>query len=307
MTGTAHPPSLLFVGSKPLGLAVAREIAASAPGALAALCTCDDTADARSCLPDFQAFARESGLPLETLAKPYSLEALLDRTRPQAVIVCGWYWKIPAAALAKAPVGFLGIHASLLPRYRGSAPLVWAILNGEAETGVSLFRMEPDLDTGGLAAQERFPLGPDDSIADALAKAETAILKALRAVLPGLIAGQVDWRAQAGEPTYCSMRKPSDGLIDWTLQAAAVHNAIRAQTRPYPGAFALREGRKLFAWSSARVEAPYSGFPGQVVEVGPHGAIVACGRGAVRLLEVEPEGGTPLDAMEILKYGDVLA
>lgn len=307
MTGTTHPPSLLFMGSKPLGLAVAREIAVSAPGALAALCTCDDTADARSCLPDFQAFARDSGLPLETLAKPSGLEALLDRIRPQAVIVCGWYWKISATALAKVPVGFLGVHASLLPRYRGSAPLVWAILNGEAETGVSLFRMEADLDTGGLAAQERFPIGPDDTIADALAKAETAILKALRGVLPGLISGQVGWQAQAGEPTYGSMRKPVDGILDWNLHGGAVHNVIRAQTRPYPGAFTLREGRKLWVWASARIDAPYSGLPGQVVEVGPQGAVVACGQGAVRLIEVQLEGGTPVKAEDILKYGDMLA
>jgi methionyl-tRNA formyltransferase len=309
----AGPFPLLFLGSKPLGLRLMEELAAQAQGRLAAVATCDDTADDRGCLPAFRAAAAARALPFEILA-PKAVSAWIERWRPYAVLVCGWYWKIPAAALAMTPGGVLGLHASLLPRYRGNAPLVWALLNGENEAGVSLFRMEEGMDTGDLLAQERFPLGPDETIADALAKAETASLAALREALPGLLAGQPRFRPQAPEGvSVFPKRSPADGRLDWNAPAPSVHNAIRAQTRPYPGAFAFLGDRKMIVWSSARERASgdqseaLAGDPGRVLEAGPGGALVACGQGMVRLKEIQFEGEAPADAGERLAAGDQLA
>lgn len=343
------PAPLLFLGSKPLGLRLLEALAEGAGDRLAAVATCDDGADPRGCLPAFRSFAAARSLPLDVLG-PKALGPWLARWRPYSVLVCGWYWKIPPAILSQAPGGFLGLHASLLPRYRGNAPLVWALLNGEPEAGVSLFRMEEGLDTGDLLAQEAFPLGADDTIADALAKAESASLRALDLALPDLLAERPRFRPQPapepgmGEAAYRAFpkRNPADGRLDWTAPAEAVYNAIRAQTRPYPGAFAYLGDRKLTVWSAARDRAaragssgaresgndapPFpvtagrsagggpdrtdgsrAGDPGRVLGLDSDGAWVACGRGAVRLREVQFAGAEPADAALTFAAGDLLA
>lgn len=300
----AGPAPLLFLGSKPLGLRLMEELAALAGARLAAVATCDDSADPRGCLPAFRSAAAARGLPFEILG-PKDVSPWIERWHPYAVVVCGWYWKIAAPALQAVPGGFLGLHASLLPRYRGNAPLVWALLNGESEAGVSLFRMEEGMDTGDLLAQERFHLGPDETIANALAKAETASLAALRQALPALLAGRPLFHSQATEgASVFPKRTPADGRLDWSAADAALHNAIRAQTRPYPGAFAFLRDRKMIIWSSARAEA--AGDPGTILEAGPAGALVACGRGALRLTEIQFEGEGPAKAGERLTAGDKL-
>jgi methionyl-tRNA formyltransferase len=167
-------------------------------------------------------------------------------------------------------------------------------------------------------------LGPDETIADALAKAEAASLAALRAAMPGLLAGRPAFRPQSIEGTSVfPKRAPADGRLDWNAPAASVHNAIRAQTRPYPGAFAYLRDRKVFAWSSARGPGAASGAatsvppeampegtprtPGLVLETGHAGALVACGQGAVRLIDIQFEGEEPAAAGERLAPGDRLA
>jgi methionyl-tRNA formyltransferase len=241
---------------------------------------------------------------MEVLIKPSGLGPLLERYRPDLVLVCGWYWKIPAETLAKVAGGFIGLHASLLPRYRGFAPLVWSLLNGEPEAGLSLFYLEDGLDTGDILVQKKFPLGPDATIAEALGLAESHSLTAIREVLPLLLAGRAPRTAQDhARASFCSQRKPEDGLIDWKASGLSIHNAVRAQTHPYPGAFTVWEGRKLYLWKSGRFAGDYFGIPGLTVESRAGEAVVACGQGAVRLLEAQLEGEAPRPAGEILKYG----
>jgi methionyl-tRNA formyltransferase len=295
---------VLFLGSKNLGLKLLMRMADLAPSALVAIATLDDTADARGCLPDFRAFTDTRKVPLEVLSKGKDLDAVLDRHRPDLVVVCGWYWKIPAELLAKVPGGFVGLHASLLPRYRGHAPLVWTLYNGDSEGGLSLFYLEPGLDTGDILAQKKFPLGPEATIAEALALAESHAEEALQDTYRLLLEGRAPRRPQdQSQATFCSQRKPEDGLVDWKLPAAAVHNAIRAQTHPYPGAFTLWQGRKLYLWKATPFAGEYYGIPGLTVEISGREAVVACGHGAIRLQEIQLEGDSPASAAEVLKYG----
>lgn len=182
-------PKTLFLGSKPLGLQVLSTLAAIDPESLSAVVTFDDSDDARSCLQDFRDVSHELSLPLELLPKPSALDAVLARHEPRLVVVCGWYWLIAPETLAKVPEGWVGLHASLLPRYRGFAPLVWALLNGEREAGVSVFHLGDGVDTGDILAQRSFALDADATIADALRLAEGGFLEALREVWPALLAG----------------------------------------------------------------------------------------------------------------------
>jgi len=296
--------SVLFLGSKRLGLGVLKEICAVSPGSLAAIATLDDSRDERGCLTEFRSFARTADAPLEVLAGPSGLGALLDRYRPGLVLVCGWYWKIPPETLAKAPAGFVGLHASLLPRYRGFAPLVWSLLRSESRAGISLFYMEDGLDTGDILSRKSFRLGPDATIAEALDTAEGLSLEAIRETLPLLLAGAAPRLPQDhSQASYCSQRRPEDGLLDWRAAAPEIHNAVRAQTRPYPGAFTFLEGRKLFVWKTRRFAADYHGIPGLVAESRAGEAVVTCGQGALILVEAQLEGQEPRPAGEILRFG----
>ncbi len=300
-----HPVlRLLFLGSKKLGLTLLTETVRLASTVLVSVATLDDSPDERGCLPDFRTYCQDHGLSLHVLPKPTNLGSLLDAFRPDLVLVCGWYWKIPEEILNRVPGGFVGLHASLLPRYRGFAPLVWSLLNGETEAGISLFYFEVGLDTGDILFQKKFPLGPDTTIAEALQLAETQSMSGLAETLPLLLAGQAPRRIQDhSQASICSQRKPEDGHIDWTQPATSIHNAIRAQTHPYPGAFTYWEGRKIYLWKSSRCSGQYFGIPGLTVEIRGHEAIVTCGQGAIILQDVQLEGEATKPAGEVLKYG----
>lgn len=291
----------LYLGSKEIGLACLSALVEVDRRALGAVATIDDAGDARSALPGFRELCEREGLPLEVVT-PRSLEPVLDALRPRVVIVVGWYWRIAERLLRKVPLGFVGVHASLLPRYRGGSPLVWAVINGEKEAGVTLFRLSEELDAGDYVDQVSFPIRDDDYIADVLRAASAAAVSLLKAHFADILSGRVTWKRQPAEPvSYCAARRPEDGRIDWGKSAREVYNFVRAQSRPYPGAFTAIGGRKLTVWRARPVDVPVYGTPGQVAFVGTDGVWVACGGGtALEILEVQEEGGEPLPAARVL-------
>ncbi len=158
---------VLFLGSKSLGLKLLQTSFDLAPLALKAIVTLDDSKDTRCILPDFLAFAEEKKIAISILQKTKELKAIIEKFKPDLVIVCGWYWIIPAEVLAQVPAGFIGLHASPLPRYRGFAPLVWSLINGEPEIGISFFYLEGDVDTGDLLLQKKASIHADITISEA--------------------------------------------------------------------------------------------------------------------------------------------
>jgi methionyl-tRNA formyltransferase len=148
-----------------------------------------------------------------------------------------------------------GIHASLLPKYRGGAPLVWAIINGEKTTGVSLFYFDQGVDTGDVIAQKKIEISDTDDIRTVYEKATLAAVDVLRESLPLIREGQAPRIPQDhANATIFPQRKPEDGLIDWTRTPDEIRNFIRAQTRPYPGAFTVLEGKKVTIWDADIVD-----------------------------------------------------
>lgn len=175
----------------------------------------------------------------------------LAHWHPDLLLVLGWYYKIPREVREIATLGCAGIHASLLPKYRGGAPIPWAIINGEKITGVTFFYMGNKIDDGDIIAQRSFPIEENDTCATIYEKATQASIQILRGYLPLIAAGTVPHTPQDhSQATYFPLRKPEDGLINWSWNSKHIHDFIRAQTRPYPGAFTYIEGKKVTIWDA---------------------------------------------------------
>lgn len=276
----SKPRRVLFLGSKRAGVTYLEALSSTDPTTLCGVVTVDDTGDGRSALSLYQQFAAEQSVPLRTARSSAEVAAAANELKADVCLVSGWYGLLPPSVLASVPLGFVGIHNSLLPAYRGFAPLVWALINGEPEAGVSLFRLSDGMDEGAVWAQATVPIGPEDDIASL----EGAVVRAAANLIgehwPAIATGALEARAQAlNGASYGARRSASDGLIDWSWNAGRVHNWIRAQTHPYPGAFTFMGDTRLRVWSSRANEDPYFGSPGQVVAMSGSEALVACGEG----------------------------
>ncbi|MBV8161253.1 MAG: methionyl-tRNA formyltransferase [Acidimicrobiia bacterium] len=220
-----------------------------------------------------------------------SLAAFLDGIESDWGLAAGWYYLLPKRILDRFPHGCGGVHASLLPRYRGNAPLNWAILNGEAETGVSLFQMTPGLDDGPLYGQERIPIGRRTSVADLLEPMRAATLRLVSAAVADLDLGKSALFPQTGEPCYGLARLPADGRIGWSDTAEGVDRLVRATTRPYPGAFTHLDGERITIWRGAPVaSAQVFGSHGQIWRLDGR-VVVVTGAGLYGIEEATLESG----------------
>ena len=167
---------ILFIGSKSLGFSFLKKLESINYGKKIFVLTIDDSNDERSVLNDIINFSEERGLPTHVISKPSMLKSVLLEVNPDICFVVGWYWILPYDLIKSVKYGFLGFHASLLPKLRGFAPLVWAILNGEKKTGVTLFYFDEGVDSGDIVDQYGFEIGENDYIADLLKKAKVILL-----------------------------------------------------------------------------------------------------------------------------------
>jgi methionyl-tRNA formyltransferase len=193
---------------------------------------------------------------------------------------------LPPGVLSLAKRGAFNMHGSLLPKYRGRAPVNWAILKGESETGATLHEMVAKPDAGRIVDQERVPIGPDETAAEVFAKVSNAAETVLKRSLPHLLAGTASLKKQdLSKGSYFGGRRPEDGRIDWSKSALEIHNLVRAVAPPYPGAFT--DQMKIFRTRVENRKAPHG-------KTGPYREgdewFAVCGDGKVlRLLEVEPK------------------
>lgn len=299
---------VMFIGSKYIGFKSLETIYQFSPDKLVGIVTIDDTKDLRSKLIEFKNFSKNNNIKLNIIAKPLELEKVIEENNPDLCIVVGWYWLINETLLQKVKEGFIGIHTSLLPNYRGGAPLVWAIINGETESGVTLFYFDKEMDSGNVIAQKKFNIENNESIKEVSSKAEKLSVELIKENYPLIINGTVNKKKQNSEKaSYCSQRKPEDGRIDWKLTNKQIHNFIRAQTHPYPGAFSfLEDGRKVFILRSKEFPYDYYGPPGLIVQKLKEDVIVTCGVNALLIEEVKVEGENIEKAGNVLKYGTKL-
>lgn len=253
---------------------------------------------------DFADLAAEHNVPLFRMTGGMSDPALHDwvaALEPTLMVVIGWYHIVPRRLRELARLGCVGVHASLLPEYRGGAPLVWAVIRGEKRSGVSLFYFDSGVDTGDIIAQSAFEIAEDDDIAAVVEKSTIAAVELTREYVPRVLDGTAPRQPQDhSAATVFQQRSPSDGLISWSsLSASAAYNWIRAQTRPYPGAFTYVAGKQLTIWRSERTSVRSDLGPGAIVF--SEGSVFAvCGD--QQLLRIDE---ATLDERELA--GDVIA
>jgi methionyl-tRNA formyltransferase len=213
---------------------------------------------------------------------------------------------IPSRVYLRPVRGAFVFHDSLLPEYRGFAPTVWAIINGEKQTGVTLFAIGDDVDAGDIVDQRAIPIGPDSTISEVMERVTETYLELLERNLQGLLDRSASRRRQDhARATFTCKRIPQDSEIDWFLATDNIYNLIRASGAPYPGAYTFLNGKKLIIWSAAPVKNArrYAGrIPGRVVEIRPaEGSIVLTGDGLLLIQQVQIEGGDPVCAADVLK------
>jgi len=171
----------------------------------------------------------------------------IARLSPDLIVVCGWQRLIGKEILKIPKKGVIGFHSSLLPRYRGRAPVNWAIINGEKQTGVTMFYCESGIDSGDIIAQKSFSIKLNDTCKTVYDKSAKAACALLHRYLPEIEKGSVRRLENKSHRFPCwPKRNPGDGLIDWNMSALKVHNWIRALTSPYPGSFSYYNSEKYF-------------------------------------------------------------
>lgn len=232
-------------------------------------------------------------------------ESWIRDLKPDILVVIGWYYMLPRSLMNLAPLGAVGIHASLLPQYRGGAPLVWAVLNGEKKTGVTLFHFSEGVDDGDVIGQEEIAIGSEEDISDVLAKAIQASVNLVRTYFPGLAAGSAPRTPQDhAQATQMPQRTPDQGLLDWAGKTAEqAYNWIRAQAKPYPGAFTFFNGQKVILWKSRLSDQRFpESKPGDIVNSASGSLEVVCSDNrSVILNEVEGVSGKSMSGEKWIK------
>jgi methionyl-tRNA formyltransferase len=250
--------------------------------------------------PATKPVAERRGLPVlqpRRVRDPEAQEAL-RRLEPELQVVVAFGQILPRSVIDVAPRGTVNVHASLLPKLRGAAPIQWAIANGETETGVTTMLIDEGLDTGPLLLARPTPIGPEETAAELeprlAALGAALLLDTVRGLAEGSLVPTPQDHARA---THAPLLKKEDGRVDWSARAAAI--ACRARGfHPWPGAFTIHGGRLLKLLRVAEAPAGDAAVPaGTVVDVGARGATVACGSGTrLRLVEVQPESRRAMPA-----------
>jgi len=251
--------------------------------------------------------AHQAGLSVYTPENPNTPEWVERVRRLGPALILSFYYRrmLSPELLALATRGAFNMHGSLLPRYRGRAPINWAVLHGETQTGATLHVMTRRADAGDIVDQQAVPIGPRDTASSVFDGVTSAARAVLARNLDGLKDGTAPRRPQnESMATYFGGRRPEDGRIVWTSSACQIFNLVRAVTHPYPGAFTIANGRRLLVWWGEQATA--SGRPGEVLSVKP--LVVAAGAGALELVRVQWEGEAEMagEAAEGLACGQIL-
>ncbi|MCP5396153.1 MAG: methionyl-tRNA formyltransferase [Sphingomonadaceae bacterium] len=314
MTPTSHALRIGWMSHHVEGIKPLKAILAGGFPVQAIITLHEDLMARKSGGADFTGIAAKHDIPLHHIrnANDQTAIELLEDLNFDVLFVIGWSQILHPRALRSAELGCFGAHASFLPANRGSAPINWALIKGEAQTGNTLMRLSEEVDAGDIVDQRLIPISPFDNVAtlyDRVAETNCAmILELLKDLADGkpLLAQP---QSHDGSPLL-PRRRPEHGLLDWARPAREVYDFIRALTRPYPGAFSAADGELTMIWRSALL--PVTGplaNPGTVI--GPMisdspdacGLVVACSKGAVVLLEIEDADGKVWSGRELAQSG----
>ena len=248
--------------------------------------------------------ARANSVPVY-LPDKIGAEEISQVAAQQPAIIYSFYYRnlLPAELIALAPLGAYNLHGSLLPKYRGRAPVNWMLANGEREAGATLHHMVERADAGDIVAQCAVAITDGDTALTLYRKIVPLGADLIRQYHPLIASGAAPCRAQdLTQGSYFGGRRPEDGRIDWNWPARRIFNLVRAVTHPYPGAFGFLNGRKVYVWSAKiAMESGIRGRAGEIIAERADGALeVAAGDGSVLVSRVQIEGGAETSPREML-------
>ena len=261
--------------------------------------------------PPVKQLAVEHGIPVyqpRTL-RDGSSDDIIRELAPDVVVVVAYGCLIPPQLLHTAKYGCINLHVSLLPKYRGSAPIQWSVLNGDAGTGVTIMQLDEGLDTGDILLVEPIAIDPEETSGELFDRVTAVGARVLCETLPAIEAGTLKAVPQAHEnASVAPMLSKEMAEFHLTDSAAHIHNWVRGMN-PWPGAWFVTSGGKKLKVTECRVADSHGEAPGTVLATKP--LTVACGEGAIQLLHVVPEGKKPMDGTSFaaglrLKAGDTL-
>jgi methionyl-tRNA formyltransferase len=253
------------------------------------------------------AYAVEQGLVLQTPVSLRTPEALaaIAALRPDVLVVVDYGLMLPPPVLALPPAGCINGHASLLPRWRGAAPIQHAILAGDPVTGVSIMLMEKGLDTGPVYKMQSMEIGEAETGGELRGRLAVLCATLLRDTLPEIVAGRLEPQPQDdARATYAGKLDPAGAELDWSGNATQLARKVRAYA-PRPGAWTTWRGERLKLHRAVPLAEPGT-EPGRVWRAGAEGIDVAAGEGSVRVLELQPPGGRVMSARDFLNGRAVL-
>ena len=315
MTADGRAVRVLFMGTPDIAAECLRQLIASPDAEIVGAVTRPDRQKGRGMKtlpPPVKVVAEENGIPVFQPAtlKDGAFEDELRGIDPDMIIVAAYGMILPPYVLNYPPLGCVNAHASLLPKYRGAAPINRAVMNGETKTGVTAMFMDEGLDTGDVIFSLETPVGENETAGDVHDRLAVMAGEAMCRVVKTAREGTLPRTPQPAEgATYAAKITKEDQKIDFSSPAGTVHNVIRGLS-PYPGAFTSLPGGKLLKVTASRVADGSAAPPGTVTSLSG-GITVACGGGSVILTEVIPEGRSKMDVEAFIRgrgvaEGDVL-
>jgi methionyl-tRNA formyltransferase len=305
---TLEPLRLVFMGTAELACPSLAALIAAPFGRVLAVVTQPDKPKGRD--------LRLQPSPVKELALRHTLPLLQpDRARnedfvqqirelaPDLVVVAAYGQILPQTILDVPRFGCLNVHTSLLPKYRGASPIQTALLNGDAQTGVTIMKMDAGMDTGPIIAMEATPIRPEDNASTLHDRLAELGAKLLVRTIPDYVSGGLRPCPQPTEGASLARKiSKDDGRVEWSLPSTTLHNRLRAFT-PWPGLFTFlsEEGKRTLIkiWEAEPLAEP-CGAPGTVLRADKQGIVVACGSGALRITVLQREGGRRLSAGALL-------
>lgn len=254
--------------------------------------------------PPVKVEALKHGIPVyqpEKIRQPHELEQILS-LNPDLIVTAAFGQILPKELLDAPKYGCINVHASLLPKLRGGAPIHYAIIQGKKKTGITIMYMVEKLDAGDILSGVEVPIAEEDNVGTLHNKLSAAGAKLLSETLPLLLEGKINPVAQNHEAaTFAWNIKREQEKIDWSKSGEDVYNHIRG-LNPWPVAFTTLEGQVLKIWQTEKVKGLTGDFPGTIVKIDPDGFIVSTGNEtAIKIKELQPSGKTKMSCEQFLR------
>ena len=304
-TGPGDSPRVVVFGYHDMGVACLQELLDQGVNLVGVVTHADDPAEA-IWFGSVATLARANAIPVLTPEDP-NVPGVVEEIRAlRPDLLFSFYYRrlLAPAILALPRLAAVNLHGSLLPKYRGRAPLNWVLVRGETKTGVTLHHMDEQADHGDIIGQRQVAIATEDTALTLWRKLTSAGHLLLAELYPKIATGRAPRTPQEHSlATTFRRRRPADGLIDWSQSAWEVYNLIRAVTHPFPGAFTFWKDRRIFLWLARPPRgAEVQGLPGTILGPGDHGTLrVTTAQGVLEVVRLQPEGELEQEGASFLR------